>query len=120
MEPKSSLQVPLLLKLGENKRALLSATQSGDTDLVYTVLLQLKETTQMADFQMIIRKFAMAQNLYKKYCHLYSKSALQEIYNQEDDHLSLAEFALKEGIEVKWYEYMTKLLLIQPFSGVQR
>lgn len=100
MEPKSSLQVPLLLKLGENKRALLSATQSGDTDLVYTVLLQLKETTQMADFQMIIRKFPMAQNLYKKYCHLYSKSALQEIYNQEDDHLSLAEFALKEGIEV--------------------
>lgn len=97
-EPKSSLQVPLLLKLGENKKALLSATNSGDTDLVYTVLLQLKETTQLADFQMIIRNFPMAQNLYKKYCHLNSKSALQEIFNQEDDFVAQAEFALREGI----------------------
>lgn len=97
-EPKPSLQVPLLLKLNENKKALLSATNSGDTDLVYTVLLQLKETTQLADFQMIIRGFPMAQNLYKKYCHLNSKSALQEIFNQEDDFLAQAEFALREGI----------------------
>lgn len=100
LEPKSSLQVPLLLTLGQNKKALLSATKSGDTDLVYTVLLQLKETTQLADFQMTIRQFPMAQNLYKKYCQLYSKSALQEIFNQEDDFVAQAEFALKEGIEV--------------------
>lgn len=43
--------MPLLLKLGENKKALLSAIYSGDTDLVYMVILQLKETTQLADFQ---------------------------------------------------------------------
>lgn len=98
MEPKSSLQVPLLLKLGESKKALLSATQSGDTDLVYTVLLQLKETSQMGDFQMIIRKIPLAQNLYKKYCTMYSKSALQEIFMQEDDFLAQAEFSLREGI----------------------
>lgn len=100
MESKSSLQVPLLLKLGESKRALMSATKSGDTDLIYTVLLQLKETTQLADFQMIIRTFPTAQNLYKKYCHLNSKSALQEIFNQEDDFVAQAEFALREGIAV--------------------
>lgn len=54
LEPKKSLQVPLLLKLGENKKALMAATQSGDTDLVYTVLLQLKETTQLANFHVSI------------------------------------------------------------------
>lgn len=97
LEPKSSLQVPLLLKLGENKKALMSATQSGDTDLVYTVLMQLKETTQLADFQMIIRAFPMAQNLYKKYCYLNSKSALQEILTQEDDFVAQAEYALSDG-----------------------
>lgn len=86
--------------MGENKRALQSATHSGDTDLVYTVLSQLKETSGLADFHMIIRKFPTAINLYKKYCQLFSKSALQEIYNQEDDFLSQAEFALREGIEV--------------------
>lgn len=103
LEPKSSLQVPLLLKLGENKKALLSATQSGDTDLVYTVLMELKKSTQLAEFQMIIRTFPMAQNLYKKYCYLNSKSTLQEIFNQEDDFIAQAEFALREGIskEVK-------------------
>lgn len=93
--------MPLLLKLGENKKALLSATESGDTDLVYTVLLQLKEQGFMGDFHMIIRKFPMAQNLYKKYCQQYSKSALQEVYTQEDDFLSQAEFSLREGIEVR-------------------
>lgn len=99
LEPKPSLQVPLLLKLGENKKALLSATKSGDTDLIYTVLLQLKETTQLADFQMTIRTFPIAQNLYKKYCQVYSNTALQEIYNQEDDFVAQADFVLKEGIE---------------------
>lgn len=87
-----------MLKLGENKKALLSATQSGDTDLVYTVLMQLKETTQLADFQMIIRAFPMAQNLYKKYCYLNNKTALQEIFNQEDDFVAQAELSLREGI----------------------
>lgn len=100
METKCSLQVPLLLKLGESKRALMSATKSGDTDLIYTVLLQLKETTQLADFQMIIRTFPTAQNLYKKYCNLNCKSALQEIFNQEDDFVAQAEYALREGIAV--------------------
>lgn len=112
-EPKSSLKVPLLLKLGQNEKALYSATQSGDTDLVYTVLLQLRETTPMADFQMIIRKFPIAQNLYKKYCQLYSKPGLQEINNQEDDFVAQAEYALKEGIEV--YFLVTLLFIAKLF-----
>ncbi|GAB0090509.1 Vacuolar protein sorting-associated protein 16 homolog [Sergentomyia squamirostris] len=96
-EPKASARVPLLLKLGENKKALLSATHSGDTDLVYMVLLQLKETTQLADFQMTVRSFPMAQNLFKKYCQQYNVSALKDIFTQEDDFASQAEFSLREG-----------------------
>lgn len=99
LEPKSHRQVPLLLKLGENKKALQSATFSGDTDLVYTVLLQLKKSTHLAEFQLIIREFPMAQNLYAKYCQHFSESNWQEIDNQEDKHVAKAEFALREGIE---------------------
>lgn len=98
-EPKSSQQVPLLLKLGENKKALQSATQSGDTDLVYTVLLQLKMSTNLADFQLILRKFPMAQNLYAKYCKHFSRTTLRELYEREDKFVAQAEFALREGIE---------------------
>lgn len=101
LEPKPSLQVPLLLTLGESKRALMSATKSGDTDLISTVLLQLKAATPLADFQMMVRTFPVAQHLYKKYCHLNSKTALQEIFNQEDDFVAQAEFALHDGIAVR-------------------
>lgn len=50
-EPLAKKQVPLLLKLGEQKAALLKATQSGDTDLVFLVLLYLKEKMGSADYQ---------------------------------------------------------------------
>lgn len=99
LEPNQSLQVPLLLKLGEDKKALLAATQSGDTDLVYMVLMHLRENTQLSKFQMIIRDYTLAQNLYKKYCQMANVQALKDIYLQEDDFLSQAEMALEEGLE---------------------
>ena len=53
-EPKASLQVPLLLRLGEDRPALVKAIESGDTDLVYTVLLHLRENMPLGEFQVII------------------------------------------------------------------
>lgn len=99
LEPNQSYQVPLLLKLNENKKALFAATQSGDTDLIYMVLIQLKETTPLSKFQMIIREFPLAQNLYKKYCHLNNLTALKDIYLQEDDFLAQAEMSLEESLD---------------------
>lgn len=99
LEPNQSLQVPLLIKLGENKKALLAATQSGDTDLIYMVLMQLKDQTPLSKFQMIIREFPLAQNLYKKYCSLNNMTALKDIHLQEDDFLAQAELALEEALD---------------------
>lgn len=98
LEPNQCLQVPLLLKLNENKKALLAATQSGDTNLIYMVLMQLKETTPLSKFQMIIREFPLAQNLYKKFCQMNNVTALKDIYMQEDDFLAQAEMALEESL----------------------
>lgn len=97
LEPDQTLQVPLLLELGENKKALLAATQSGDTELIYKVLMHLKETTPLSKFQMIIREFPTALNLYKKYCQLNNTTALKDIFLQEDDFLSQAEISLYES-----------------------
>lgn len=97
-ETNPSLKVPLLLKLEENKNALLAATQSGDTGLIYTVLLKLKTSTHLSDFLMIIRCSPIAQNLFKKYCMEFSVSVLKDIFNQEDDFLSQAQFNLRECI----------------------
>lgn len=49
LETNTILQVPLLLRIGENRRALAAATKSGNTDLVYVVLLKLKQNTPLAD-----------------------------------------------------------------------
>lgn len=50
-ESKASEQVQLLLKLDENKPALLKAIESGDTDLVYMVILRLRDNMPLADFK---------------------------------------------------------------------
>jgi hypothetical protein len=50
-ECSANLQVPLLLKLGEDRPALVKAIESGNTDLVYTVLLHLRENMPLGEFQ---------------------------------------------------------------------
>jgi hypothetical protein len=52
-EPRARLQIPLLLRLGENLPALVKAIESGNTDLVYTVLLHLRENMPLGDFQVL-------------------------------------------------------------------
>lgn len=66
LEPNASLQVPLLLKLGQHERALSSATQSGDTELVSNVLLNMKEKQGVRNFHVSILNFTFSVNTIKK------------------------------------------------------
>nr|CAD7202791.1 unnamed protein product [Timema douglasi] len=100
-EPRASLQVPLLLKLGEDIPSLVKAIDSGDTDLVYIVLLHLRDNMPMAEFQMTIRNYPLAQSLYLKYCRDHNIETLRDIYDQEDNHNAKAAFYLKESYEPK-------------------
>lgn len=50
-ESKASEQVKLLLELGENTPALVKAIESGDTDLIYMVILKLREKMALGDFK---------------------------------------------------------------------
>ncbi|KFB37904.1 AGAP000529-PA-like protein [Anopheles sinensis] len=97
-EKKKKLQVPLLLKLGASEKALKAATESGDIDLIYMALLEMKNTTALAKFHMTIRNYSLAQSLYKKYCQLNSLSTLKDIHSQEDDFLAQAELGLREAL----------------------
>ncbi|KAL9934186.1 hypothetical protein V8E36_006642 [Tilletia maclaganii] len=54
-EPRAVDQVPLLLNMHEDKLALVKAIESGDTDLVYHVLLRLKSQLSRGDFFRIIQ-----------------------------------------------------------------
>lgn len=98
-EPRAREQVPLLLELGESRPALVKAIESGDTDLMYTVILSMRENMPLADFRLTIRNYPAAQALYKKYCQEYNPQALQEIHMQEDDHCAQADTHVRESLE---------------------
>lgn len=100
-EPRANLQVPLLLKLGEDRTALIKAIDSGNTDLVYAVLLHMRENIALGKFQMAIRELPLAQALYLKYCKLHNKDMLKDVYTQEDDHKSQAICYIKESYDPK-------------------
>ncbi|EDV90801.1 vacuolar protein sorting-associated protein 16 homolog [Drosophila grimshawi] len=110
LEPRASLHVPLLLKMGKYDRAVASATQSGDTELVTSVLLDIKKKMMLTNFYMIIREFPLALNMYKKIMMESSRSALYEIYNTEDDHKSIAEYHFYNAIDSEGVESNLSLI----------
>jgi hypothetical protein len=64
-ELRSSQQVPLLLKLKQHRLALQRAIESGDTNLIHTVIIRLSEV-QSTEFLMTIRNYPIAYSLYQK------------------------------------------------------
>ncbi|XP_015182776.1 PREDICTED: vacuolar protein sorting-associated protein 16 homolog [Polistes dominula] len=100
-EPRAHLQVPLLLTLGEERAALHKAVESGNTDLVYTVILHLRENMTLGDFQMSIMHCPLAMALYIKYCQNHNRETLRDIYNQYDDFHSQAIWFIAESYQQK-------------------
>ncbi|XP_014227020.1 vacuolar protein sorting-associated protein 16 homolog [Trichogramma pretiosum] len=98
-EPNAHLQVPLLLRLGEERTALKKAVESGNTDLVYTVILHLREHKPLSDFQMSIMHCPLAMTLYIKYCRNHNRETLRDIYNQYDDYYSQALWFVRESYQ---------------------
>lgn len=50
-ETKASEQVSLLMKLGKKYSALEKAIESGDTDLIYMVILDLRDKMPLGEFK---------------------------------------------------------------------
>ncbi|CAI5784906.1 sorting-associated 16 homolog [Podarcis lilfordi] len=65
-EPRSGKQVPLLLKMKSSQLALSKAIESGDTDLVYTVVLHLKNELNRGAFFMTLQNQPVALSLYRQ------------------------------------------------------
>lgn len=100
-------QVPLLLHMHEDKLALVKALESGDTDLVYHVLLRLKSQLSRGDFFRIIQApiadasapnseisgtDANASGTASSSSHVYLACNLLENYAREEDVELLRDF----------------------------
>ncbi|XP_055354396.1 vacuolar protein sorting-associated protein 16 homolog [Paramacrobiotus metropolitanus] len=83
-ETSAQLQIPLLLELGREEVALTKAIASGNSDLVYDVILHLKAKMTAAEFLMKIRSSKEVFALFIKYCKELNPGQLRDLFVQED------------------------------------
>ncbi|XP_073503935.1 vacuolar protein sorting-associated protein 16 homolog isoform X3 [Phyllobates terribilis] len=103
-EPKSEDQVPLLLKMKRSNLALGKAIESGDTDLVYTVVSYMKHEFNRGDFFMTLQNHPIALSLYRQSV----EGRVAELQNAVDEYNKG-----KIDLAAKVTEDQIKLLRIQ-------
>ncbi|SCV74365.1 BQ2448_6797 [Microbotryum intermedium] len=101
-EPRGSRQVPLLIKMKQDALALTKAIESGDPNLVYTVLLYLKRSHSLGDFLRFVDHKPTAAALLQ----ILAKDAqdyelLKDFYYQDDRRKESALLALEESLSIK-------------------
>ncbi|CAA7264394.1 unnamed protein product [Cyclocybe aegerita] len=100
-EPKGSDQVPLLLAMKEDKLALVKAVDSGDTDLVYHVLLHLHKRLPLGSFFHLLedggKTLAPASRLLEVYAREQNREMLRDFYYSDDRRVESAVLSLDEA-----------------------
>lgn len=103
-ETRASDQVPLLLTMKEDKLALVKAVDSGDTDLVYHVLLHLHKRLPLGSFFKLIEdggdQLAPASKLLQVYAREQNREMLRDFYYSDDRRVESATLALDEAAQM--------------------
>ncbi|TLD04900.1 uncharacterized protein PgNI_09463 [Pyricularia grisea] len=99
-EPRAGRQVPLLLSMDEGEVALDKAVESGDTDLVLSVLHELRRKLPLASFFRTINRRPVATALVEAAAVREGDNALlKDLYYQDDRRLDGASVFLREAIQ---------------------
>ena len=98
-EPRAGKQVPLLLSMQEDDLALDKALQSGDTDLVFYVLLQLKSKLPLASFFRVLSNRPVAAALVESSAATSDTSLLKDFYYQDDRPVDSANLIFRSALE---------------------
>lgn len=98
-EPRAGRQVPLLLSMEEDEIALDKAIESGDSDLILFVLLQLKKKLPLASFFRVINARPTATALVESSAALEDDNALlKDLYYQDDRRVDGAGVFVREAL----------------------
>ncbi|TFK21145.1 vacuolar protein sorting 16 isoform 1 [Coprinopsis marcescibilis] len=104
-EAKGSDQVPLLLEMKEDKLALIKAVDSGDTDLVYHVLLHLHKRLSLGSFFRLLEdggaRLIPATRLLEVYAREQNREMLRDFYYSDDRRVESAILCLEEATWMK-------------------
>mmetsp|Transcript_8410 Transcript_8410/g.11326 ORF Transcript_8410/g.11326 Transcript_8410/m.11326 type:complete len:835 (-) Transcript_8410:32-2536(-) len=98
-EPRAADQVPLLTYMQQDDIALVKAIESGDTDLVYLVILHIKRLRSPDEFVKLIRNQHVALSLVIKYCKQQDTSLLKDIYYQQNNREELGNMIMNEAYQ---------------------
>lgn len=99
-EPRAGRQVPLLLNMEEDEIALDKAIESGDSDLIYFVLLHLKKKLPLASFFRVINTRPAATALVESSAALEGDNALlKDLYYQDDRRLDGSSVFIREALQ---------------------
>lgn len=97
-EPRAGKQVPLLLSIGEESIALDKAIESGDTDLVFYVLLHLKKKIPLSSFFRTINSRPVASAIVESSAIDQDQELLKDLYYQDDRRVDGANLLMSEAL----------------------
>jgi len=97
-EVRPGKQVQLLLSMSEDELALDKAIASGDTDLVFFVLLHLKKSLPLPSFFRLLTHRPLATALVESSARAQDKSLLKDLYYQDDRRLDSAYLRFSEAL----------------------
>ncbi|KAL8768887.1 MAG: hypothetical protein Q9209_004941 [Squamulea sp. 1 TL-2023] len=97
-ETRAGKQVPLLLAMEEDEIALDKALESGDTDLVFFVLLQLKKKLPLASFFRLLTNRPIATAIVESSAKGQDQELLKDLYYQDDRRLDGANLLFSEAL----------------------
>lgn len=98
-ELRAGKQVPLLLNMEEDEIALDKAIESGDTDLIYYVLLHLKKKLPLASFFRAISSRPVATALVEASAQPDDVELLKDLYYQDDRRVDGAGVFVQEALK---------------------
>jgi hypothetical protein len=111
-EERAREQVPILLNIGETKKALKQAIISGETDLLYLVLLHMRKKLEPSIFFSIIneREFEIAKQLLITYCKEQDIEFLKVFYHAVEMPQEAAIMDIYEYYQTHDFSAKRKLL----------
>jgi hypothetical protein len=98
-EARAGKQVPLLLNMEEDEIALDKAIESGDSDLIFFVLLHLKKKLPLASFFRVINTRPVATALIESSAQADDSDILKDLYYQDDRRMDGANLFVREAIK---------------------
>ncbi len=98
-EPRAGKQVPLLLNMEEDEIALDKAIESGDSDLIFFVLIHLRKKLPLASFFRVINSRPVATSLIESSAQDDDSELLKDLYYQDDRRIDGANVFVREALK---------------------